>query len=82
VGKDPDIQLASSHVSQALGHWPTVGRDVVLHGHHVMAKLAQRMVDLLAVLFEVTVGGRDVDPDHAAPPKTDIVPSQATTNGL
>jgi hypothetical protein len=68
VGEDADVQVAGRHIRQAPLQRPLVGGDVVLHRDHVVAELAKGPVDLLTVLLEVAVGGRDVDPSHVPSP--------------
>jgi hypothetical protein len=67
VSEDADVDVAGGHVGQALGERSLVGGDVVLHRDHVVLKLTQRPIGLLAVLFEVAIGGGEVDPGHVPP---------------
>ena len=41
-----------------------VGRDVILHGVHSVAGLAQDVVDRLAVVLEIAESRGDVDINH------------------
>ena len=54
-GEDADVEIAGSHIGQALVHRAFVGGHGVLRGDHVVPHLAQDVVDLLAVFHKVAL---------------------------
>lgn len=55
-GEETEVEVAGGHVGQAFGQRALVGGDVIFHGDHVVAHLAQGFVDGLPLYFEVAVG--------------------------
>ena len=70
MGEDAHVDITAGNILKALCDWALVGCDVVLHGDDVVPELAQRPIDLLAVLLEVAERRGDVDPGHATPSPT------------
>jgi hypothetical protein len=63
-GKDAHVKITGRHIGQTLVLRPLIRGDVILHGDHIMTHLPKSPIDRLTMLFEVAVGGREIDFCH------------------
>src|SRR5262249_40618345 len=63
-GEDTYVDVAGRDIGQTFVQRALVGRDVILHGDHIVTSLTQDVIDRVAVVLEIAEGRGDVDIRH------------------